>query len=187
MEIWKDIKGFEGMYQISSRGRVESLERIVMIKGFPAKLKGRELHLFNRKDGYLTASLHNNGKEKRPAVHRLVAEAFIPNKENKAEVNHIDGNKQNNHVENLEWISREDNIKHGYKIGLIPTGERHVNCKLNDKEVKEIRDRYKKENITQYKLADEYGVSQSKISSIVLYHSRKKDTNSKINIEEEVE
>lgn len=106
-EIWKDVVGYEGIYQVSNLGRIKSLKR----KG---KIKNTQLD----KDGYEHLSLWHNSKAKRMSVHRIVAQAFIPNPENKPVVNHIDGNKTNNIVNNLEWCTRSENDIHAYKLGL---------------------------------------------------------------------
>ena len=113
-EIWKDIEGYEGLYQISNMGRVKSVERTVRCgRGYyrtvPEKIrKGR-----NDGWGYLFVSLYKDGKAKECRINRLVAQAFLPNPDNLPEVNHIDENKQNNCVDNLEWCSRSYNINHG--------------------------------------------------------------------------
>ena len=122
-EIWKDIQHFEGKYQISSFGRVKSVDRIL-----PHKTYGtwhiRERILKPHANGqnnakYLCVHLHSgNGKMTCLFVHRLVAEAFIPNKLCLPQVNHIDGNKENNHVSNLEWVSNQENVTHAWKNGL---------------------------------------------------------------------
>lgn len=103
VEIWKDIKGFEGIYQISNKGR---------LKSFKSDSAGRILSIKNSKGGYLSVVLCYKGKRKSVKIHRLVAEAFVPNPHNKPEVNHIDGNKQNPCAENLEWVDRRENVLH---------------------------------------------------------------------------
>ena len=106
MEIWKDIKGYEGLYQVSNMGRIKSLNY---------RNTGEEGILRHSLDsyGYLKVTLHKNGKQKYFRIHRLVAETFIPNVNNLPEVNHIDENKENNHVENLEWCDRKYNNNYG--------------------------------------------------------------------------
>ena len=105
-EIWKDIVGYKGLYQISNKGRVKSLERY-SYKGNRSiqKLKGRILKASIRKDNYLTVVLRKDGKSTSYLVHRLVAQAFIPNSYNYNVINHKDENKQNNDIRNLEWCS----------------------------------------------------------------------------------
>ena len=110
-EIWKDIKGYEGKYQISNLGRVKSLQR----NGRPERIL--RLNLI-KGYAYTTLSNGSRGNKKKLKVHRLVAEAFIPNPHNKPEVNHIDGNKLNNNVDNLEWVTHQENCKHAVKLGL---------------------------------------------------------------------
>lgn len=80
--------------------------------------KGKEKALINTEDGYLKANLYMNGKSSSKRIHRLVAEAFIPNPENKPDVNHKDGNKHNNSVDNLEWVNKSENMQHAYRTGL---------------------------------------------------------------------
>lgn len=105
-EIWKDIKGFEGAYQISNLGRVKSLERYVPSSGkTPQKIKEKIRKLFSTTAGYLYVVLSYNHIRKTALIHRLVAEAFVPNPNNLECVNHKDENKQNNIVENLEWCN----------------------------------------------------------------------------------
>lgn len=114
-EIWKDIIGYEGIYQVSNLGRVKSLERIVLSKGVATKRKERVLKSSNRR-GYRQLTLAKNRSRAQRSVHRLVAEVFIPNPDNKKEINHIDGNKANNIVDNLEWCTRKENAVHSIKV-----------------------------------------------------------------------
>lgn len=115
-ELWKDIEGYEGYYQVSSLGRVKSLDRI---DATGRKLKGRILKPTltipskKYKDGYFTVALSIGGKIKRHKVHRLVAKAFIPNPNNFPEVNHKDENKINNNINNLEWCNKIYNCNYG--------------------------------------------------------------------------
>lgn len=111
-EVWKDVVGYEGLYKISDLGRVKSLPRNGTIP--------EERIMVNKltKQGYITICLSKNDIKKHLKIHRLVAIAFIPNPENKKEVNHIDGNKSKNGVTNLEWVTRSENMKHAFDTGL---------------------------------------------------------------------
>lgn len=102
-ETWKDVKGYEGQYQVSNLGHVRSLKF-----GKVRFLKPRR-----RKDGYLTVNLCRNSKERNVRIHRLVAEAFIPNPSNFPVINHKDENRTNNVVDNLEWCTQKYNVNYG--------------------------------------------------------------------------
>ena len=121
-EIWKDIKGYEGLYQVSNYGRVKSLEKIDL-KGYHRREK--ILITSCGSDGYCQVGLTKKNIRKMYKAHRLVAEAFIPNPENKPQINHIDGDKTNNVMKNLEWVTREENMQHAYKIGLTKGHKGH--------------------------------------------------------------
>lgn len=114
-EIWKDVKGYKGFYQISNLGNIRCCQRIDKIGRHK---KSKILKLDKQYDGYLKICLHKSCKQKKVMIHRLVAEAFIPNPENKPEVNHINGKKDDNRVENLEWVTRKENMKHAFNTGL---------------------------------------------------------------------
>ena len=114
--IWKDIKGYEGLYEVSNTGYIKSLQ-----------FKKPFIKKFNKNhQGYLSVSLYKDNENKLVKVHRVVAEAFISNPENKPQVNHKDGNKANNCVENLEWVTASENIKHSYANGLQSVDLRKV-------------------------------------------------------------
>ena len=112
-EIWKDIKGYEGQYQVSNKGNVRSVDRINHIG---SKYSGRTLKPWYDRYGYLTVDLYKNGVRKKKRVHRLVVEAFIPNSNGFPEVNHIDEVKDNNELSNLEWCTSKYNSNYGTKI-----------------------------------------------------------------------
>ena len=119
MEIWKDIKGYEGYYQVSNYGNVKSLDRTVFYKNRRVvKYKGKLLKTICNKYGYLYLRISKNNFIKHKYVSRLVAEAFIKKPFNKNTVNHIDGNKTNNHASNLEWCTQKENIQHAWNVGL---------------------------------------------------------------------
>lgn len=113
-EIWKDIEGFEDIYQISNLGRLRSKDRYVKINGNGVKfVSGKILKPTVCTNKYLEAHLHKDGKRVIKLIHRLVAEAFMPNHDNLPEVNHKDENPQNNNVENLEWCTSKYNANYG--------------------------------------------------------------------------
>ena len=117
IEIWKDVENYEGFYQVSNLGRVRSLERDVYCQnGIVHHLKEKVLVQNLDKQGYAYVSLCLNGKMKTIKTHRLVALAFIPNPENKPQVNHKDEVKTNNVVDNLEWCSAQENVNYGTGI-----------------------------------------------------------------------
>lgn len=124
-EIWKDIKGYEGSYQASNLGNIKSLERMVQGKIGMRICNERILKILIGKRGYYTVNLGNGtGRCAIKTVHRLVAIAFIPNPENRPCVNHIDGNKLNNNINNIEWCTYSENNIHAFNTGLkIPTWE----------------------------------------------------------------
>ena len=145
METWKDIDGFEGYYQISNCGAIGSLDRFDGIRN----LKGKYLKQSLKQNGYLQVGLRKNGKRKWFSVHRLVAIHFIDNPENKPQVNHIDCDKQNNNVNNLEWVTAKANYKHAERNGLMnpAKGENHPNYGLYGERSKSAKKvvRYNKE------------------------------------------
>lgn len=124
MEVWKDIEGYEGIYQISSLGRVKSCDRYTPKKNGRMRHEKEKLRALIDVHGYLYCELWINNTHKRYAIHRLVAGAFIPNPENKPEVNHKDGNKKNNVVDNLEWVTYSENNLHAFKLGLMKAYDR---------------------------------------------------------------
>ena len=153
-EIWRDVTGYEGVYQVSNLGRVKS---------FLGK-SPRILKAVPHSNGYLSICLCVNKKIKGYLLHRLVAEAFISNPDNKPQVNHINGIKTDNRVENLEWATEEENTRHALSIGLTPQGERRTESKLTNEQALYIRKN--PEGISQQKLAKNFGVSQSTIGRI---------------------
>ena len=121
-EIWKDIQGYEGFYQISNLGNVKSLERVID-KG-NGILQHRKERIMNKResvDGYYVAKLNVNKKSKSIAIHILVARHFIDNPNNYPEVNHKDCNRKNNQVDNLEWCTHQQNVEHSKQLGHYKT------------------------------------------------------------------
>ena len=155
-EVWKDINGYEGIYSISNKGNVWSHKSKKMLKPYIEK------------KGYHSIKL---GSYERKAfkVHRLVAIHFVKNDDNYDQVNHMDGDKNNNRFDNLEWCDCGFNVRHALKTGLrIPRNGSNINtCKLSEENVLSIRKEYAAGNISQRKLAEKYGVVQTTIKSIV--------------------
>lgn len=119
-EIWKPIPNFEGLYEVSNLGRVKRLDKYINCRNYKKRLlKEKIMKPIRHRDGYNYVRLYNNKKIKIVSVHRLVAETFISNLENKSQINHIDGNKTNNNVNNLEWVTPKENIQHAIKNGLF--------------------------------------------------------------------
>lgn len=116
-EEWRDIPQYEGLYQVSNQGQIRSIDRIVRRNGETTKnLRGFILLPLYQKSGYMFVFLSKNGKAKRMDIHRAVELAFIPNPENKPEVNHINEDKTDNRVENLEWATIKENRNYGTRI-----------------------------------------------------------------------
>lgn len=138
-EVWKDIDGYEGYYQVSNMGRVISFDRKVKCRGNNYRIiPGRTLKAIHYAQ-YDSVGLWKNRTRKMMRIHRLVATAFMQNSLNKPHINHIDGNKLNNCASNLEWCTSSENNIHAYKTGLRATGEDHPNSKLNSLQVRIIR------------------------------------------------
>ena len=118
MEIWKDIKNYEGLYQISNLGRVKSLERKVKNKNGYRVVNEKILKPILNNKGYYTYGLRKNSKLEQFLLHRLIGENFLENKNNYPCINHKDGNKLNNNIDNLEWCTYEHNVKEAFRLGL---------------------------------------------------------------------
>ena len=164
-EIWKDIEGYEGLYQVSNFGRVKSLKRMVNHpKGVQRTVNERIIKSNFDKYGYLQVCLSKNGL-KSFRVHRLVCSAFHKNYENKPQVNHKDGIKTNNRPENLEWVFQSENEKHAHNTGLkCFKGEKSLNSKLTEKQARDIKYNYKDLSLTD--ISNIYNIAKSTVSLI---------------------
>lgn len=173
-EIWRDVVGYEGKYQVSSMGRVKSLSR-ARDCGHKQPVPERILKLcWAGTSAYLSVSLHKSGKSQMFRVHRLMAKVFLPNPEGKLEVNHKDADRRNNKLSNLEWATRIENAHHAMNLGLYPTGNRNGNGKLTDKQEEQIRERLAKGE-TGKTIAPDFGVSPTLINQINRGEVRKKN------------
>jgi len=134
MEIWKDIKEYEGLYQVSNLGRIKSMEKKSIGKSNSLRILTEKILKCNvDAKGYKFISLWKNGEKKRIVkIHKLVAETFIPNPLNLSQINHIDGIKSNNVVYNLEWCTASQNIKHAYDNGLKTQSKESKNKGINN-------------------------------------------------------
>lgn len=152
-ENWAYIDGCKKMYQISSFGRIKSFhsnkEKLIKIQ-------------FNIKNRYAQVCLYLDKKVYQHKVHRLVAEAFVPNPLNKPHVNHIDNNPTNNRASNLEWVTPKENTAHMLRNNRQARGEKHGNSKLSATEIREIRD----SNLHPKTLAEAYSVGRPTIINI---------------------
>lgn len=169
---WRDIPG-EPLYQAHPDGRVRSKERVITTRNkwstHTRICPSKELTLNKSNSGYLVVSLAHNKTKKQGAVHRLIAQTFIPNPENKPCVNHINGIKTDNRVENLEWVTYKENTNHAKRIKLINNeGHYNQNASLTKEQVKLIRSIFKNNSdITRRKLAMDYKVSVTVIERLI--------------------
>jgi len=165
MEIWKDIEGFEGLYQVSDRGRVKR------VAGHRCRVE-RILKPGGNGRGYMEVHLSMHGRIKHMYVHRLVAEAHVE-KPSPAhnQVNHKNGDRADNYGENLEWVTCSENHKHAYRaLGRQPPrvkGEAHGRSILTERQVRRIRKFYATGRHTQRELGEMFGVHANNIGMIV--------------------
>ena len=134
-ETWKDIPKYEGLYQASNTGNIKSLHKVVLRNGMPLVKKERILKLVSQKDFYTHVTLCKDGIKKQFPSHVLTAITFISNPENKPCVNHINAVKNDNRIENLEWVTHKENTQHAYKNGLMRS-PKHWTGKFGEKHPK---------------------------------------------------
>jgi len=162
-EVWLSVIGFDGHYIVSNFGNVASLNKTIKLHhGGDWRRKGTILKSFPDKDGYLRVALHKNGKMFQYSIHRLVCMTFMPMYEYKLQVNHKDGNKKNNCIDNLEWCTPQENIAHSVKFGLrkiTKCGQDSPWSKLNNNQLYELLVSYKGGS-TVTDLAVKYGISR---------------------------
>jgi len=169
-ETWKDVIGYEGIYQVSNKGQVKR------VAGGKGAVLDRILKPTPNGTGYLGVGLCRDGKRKQMLVHRLVAEAFFgPPPSPDHEVNHKSGNKTDNRVENLEWVTHSENGRYafrvlGKRVGGVK-GEKHGQSKLTPHKIKEIRRLYATGNYSQRELGRMFGTHQTNIGLIVRHEA----------------
>lgn len=174
-EIWKDIPHFPG-YQASTEGRIRSIDRFITKRGTktPIFLKGKVLSQMDNGHGYKFVRLRRDTdrKIKIHYVHRLVLEAFVSeHDEHQTDVNHLDGDKSNNRLDNLEWCNMSENMLHAYNTGLHVSGESHPQAKYSAELISIIKSRHANgERVCD--LSREYGIPHQYVSGIL--HGRKR-------------
>ena len=162
----KDIKGFEGLYAITKDGKVWAYPKLSYFNAGRWK-EGRFLKFFLIGNGYQVVCLYKNKKQKKLLVHRLIALTYIPNPLNLKEINHINGNKLDNRVDNLEWTTSKQNKEHAWKNGLYThKGSNHYLAKLDERKIRKIRKLYK-QGINGMKIAKLFNVSFGVIYGIL--------------------
>lgn len=161
METWQFVPGFEGEYEVSTLGRLRS-----HVLG-----QQRILRCAPDSRGYIPVFLYGKRQRKRYWLHRLIAEVFIPNPQQRREVNHKNGNKSDCRVENLEWVSRSQNIRHAYENGLVKyVGKRGADSNkavLTNEQVLQLRKLYEEREYTQRELAEMFNISRSTVYQIL--------------------
>lgn len=188
VEVWAAIAGFEGSYEISSFGNVRSLDRATVLNGIkgPKSAVGVSISQAKNRNGYLYFVATAANKKKHVSSHRAVASAFVPNPENKPQVNHKDGNPANNVHSNLEWVTRGENLQHAYRVlGREPSrvsGDRHGRSTMpertargeangfsvvTEREVVEMRIKYSSGCYSLRQLGRLFGVSNTTVGNIV--------------------
>ena len=169
MEQWKEVLGTNGQYEVSNTGflRTHNWKGSGQTRIMKPALDSR---------GYLRTMIVINGRARTIKVHRLVAEAWIENPQGKPQVNHKDGIKSNNHIDNLEWVTKRENIQHAFDNGLMKwngtvppnlKGSANPTSKLTEEQVREIRSKFKPRIYTREMLGKEYGVSPLTIKDII--------------------
>lgn len=157
--IWVSINGYEGRYEVNRLGQIRNTKTAYILK--PSK----------DNYGYSILTIRINGKKKTHKVHRLIAMTFIPNIYNKPQINHKNGIKADNRIDNLEWCTNRENTIHAIKTGLrkVLSGDKSPSAKLNKEQVMAIRHKYATGLYYQRELAKEYGVSRGAINSIMRF------------------
>ena len=170
-EIWKDVPGYVGYYEVSNFGNIRSIDRYVdNFKGEKALRVGQTMKQVTTEHGYKRVSLRMGTTKTNFRVHRLVAEAFIPNPHKKKQVNHKDSNRTNNVVENLEWVTHRENMKHAKDNNRFTNqskGSNHHKATITEDTVRAMRKLYAEGNYTQKQIAEEFSVHLSKAKHIL--------------------
>lgn len=177
-ELWEPLIGFEKYYEISNMGRLKRLySESLKSNGVKQIIREKILKGCINTSGYPSFFIGNDGKSKQYRLHRLVALQFIPNPENKPQINHKNGIKTDNRVENLEWCTHSENQLHAIRTGLkkYKSGEDHCNSKLTDLQILEVRELIKNKEGLIKDIASKFGVSRDTIRNIKQYKNRYKN------------
>jgi hypothetical protein len=167
-EIWKDIKNYEGLYQVSNLGRVRSLDRVVKHGNRFRNDKGKILSVSVTPEGYPQITLCRDNKKHHVKIHRIVALTFMDKIDETYVVNHKDGNKKNNCLDNLEWVSYSRNVKHALENELsLQRGQTHDSAKLRDIDIPTIKKLRNEYNLNLKTIALIYGVHRVTIGDII--------------------
>lgn len=158
-ELWRWVVGYEGFYMVSDHGNVMSAPINGIRGGHKYTRPGKVRKAFDNGRGYLFVGLYKDGAYKQELVHRMVASAFIPNPEGKPCVNHIDGNKTNNMVDNLEWVTKKENARHASEV----LHALDFNRRLTEEQVLAIRS----DDRSHREIAEDYGLNQTSITGII--------------------
>lgn len=169
-EIWKDVIGYNGKYQVSNLGRVKSITRVITSPNRSSLYKlGRILRPINH-HGYKCVFLANSGNQKRNTIHRLVVSSFLPNPNGLKEVNHKNGIKGDNRLDNLEWCTRSENMLHAFKVcGRVNAGlkgDKNPAAKLTPENVRDIR-RMKLSGIAAKEIAEKFNLNKGYVFAII--------------------
>ena len=162
-EYWLKVPDFDGWYEVSNLGRIRSYQNFGHQKRKTPIILKPNLDRY----GYLCLTLCNKGKHKQVTIHSIVAKAFLPKPSPNLQIDHINGIKTDNRVENLEWVTAKENTLRSVANGLKPRGERHRNHKLTQENVYEIRRLYKTGDYTYSKIAEMFKVSKTVIRDII--------------------
>ncbi len=159
-----DIKGFKGLYKINQIGQVLSCPKKIR-ENYTREETIIKGHITS--NGYPGVSLYKDGLKHDKYIHRLIGKQFIPNPENKPQINHKDGDKLNNRLDNLEWVTDQENKQHAYGIGLKKRGEGNVLAKLSKKDVKNIIKLYYSGYLLQKEIASFYNISSDYTNALI--------------------
>lgn len=154
LEIWRDIAGYENLYQVNNFGQIKSLLAKKLLKGRPAR------------HGYLRVALYRDGVPKNYSIHRLVAAAFLDKRDDQNEVNHKNGIKTDNYLVNLEWATRSENMQHASLNGYVQVGENKFSSKLKNEDIIKIRQLIFSKSI--FEISNIYGINHKSIRGILL-------------------